>query len=204
MPNPLRLLPAAALVVLLGVGMSGCGSTPGAVIDQPSPAATQATTADGGADVLESDSANTEEDADEEGEGGETAALGSTVRLGDWEVRVVKVTKNANKSIRKANMFNDKPKGQFVLVDYTAKYVGSERKADAQWDLSWSFTDAEQNVLDEASVVTPADNADKTTEARKGGTIKQQVLFDVEPKLINGGIISAENSTSSEYADFPL
>ncbi|MCA0295222.1 MAG: DUF4352 domain-containing protein [Actinobacteria bacterium] len=204
MQDRLRGLPAATLTVLLILAFSGCSATPGAVIATPDPGTTQTTAASDQSVVVEDDSDDQTADTDDEGDGGQTAALGSTVKLGDWEVTVVKVTKNANKSIRKANMFNDKPKGQFVLVDYTAKYVGSERKADVEWDISWSFTDAEQNVLDQASEVTPADKADKPTEARKGGVIKQQALFDVEPKLISGGIISAENSGSSEYADFQL
>lgn len=202
-----RTLFALMFALIVGLGTSGCVSTPGAVVGEPASSASVEPTSADSAVVEEGDDSDDADDAEDAEEGdseGQTATLGSTVRLGDWEVTVVKVTKNANKLIKKANMFNSKPKGQYLLVDYTAKYVGSERKADAAWDLRWSFTDSEQNVLDQASEVTPADKADKTTEARKGGTIKHQVLFDIKPSLINGGILSAESDSSSEYADFKI
>lgn len=194
---------AVAAALLAIVTLSGCSAKPADVVK---PADSSAPAPETNAPETEAPAEDpAEEPADaEEPQAEESAALkiGDTVKVGDWEVTITKVTKNANKAIKKANMFNDDPEGQYVLIDYKAKYVGEERKANAQFDLRWSFTDAAQNVLDETFAVSPADAKDKTTEARKGGTITQQVVFDVDKKLIDGGMVSVENF--SEYADFPI
>ena len=180
--------------------LAGCSTpTPGQVVAQaPATSASPAATTDG---VVVEDEAT---DSASPSAQPTTATLGSTVKVGDWEVKVTKVTKNANRIIKKANMFNDKPDDQYMLVEYTAKYVGEERKESINSDLTWSFTDADQTVLDEASVVTPADDKNRPTEARRGGSVKLDVAFDVDPKLINGGIISVEDAASDEYADWQL
>lgn len=99
--------------------------------------------------------------------------VGETALMGDWNVTVTKVTKPNTTQVKTWNMFNDASKnGQYVMADFTAKYVGHERTADSEWDLSWSFGGADGQVYDEASVVTPKDHADAPTEARPGGTIK--------------------------------
>lgn len=134
-----------------------------------------------------------------------TAKIGDTVVVSDWEVKVTGVVMNANAIVTQANMFNDKPKGQYVLVNYTATYTGDQRMSDATMDLSWSLTDTANNVHDQAYQVTPADNQSWPTEARKGGTIKQQVLFDLKPNAIKGGILTVEAMDANfdtVYADF--
>lgn len=145
------------------------------------------------------------ENASAEEESPATAKIGDTVVVADWEVKVTGVAMNANAILAQANMFNDKPKGQYVLVNYTATYTGDQRMSDATMDLSWSFTDTANNVHDQAYQVTPADNQTWPTEARKGGTIKQQVLFDLKPNAIKGGILTVEAMDANfdtVYADF--
>lgn len=144
-------------------------------------------------------------DAAAEAETPATAKIGDTVVVSDWEVKVTGVVMNANGVITQANMFNDKPKGQYVLVNYNATYTGDERIGDASMDLSWSFTDTANNVHDQAYQVTPADNQSWPTEARKGGTIKQQVLFDLKANAIKGGILTVEAMDANfdtVFADF--
>lgn len=167
------------------------------------------------AEVKESGSAAKVTEKDKKGGGAEnasaeeespaTAKIGDTVVVSDWEVKVTGVAMNANGTIQQANMFNDKAKGQYVLVNYTATYTGDQRMSDATMDLSWSFTDTANNVHDQAYQVTPADNQSWPTEARKGGTIKQQVLFDLKPNAIKGGILTVEAMDANfdtVYADF--
>ena len=135
------------------------------------------------------------------------ASLGDTVVVGDWDVTVTGVGMNANDVIAKANQFNDPAKGQYVLVTYKANYTGAERTSDVMWDLSWSLTGANQKVNEPAIVVTPADNQSWPTEARKGGTVKQQVAFDVPPSQLKGGLLTVEGMTAgfdTVYADFAL
>lgn len=132
----------------------------------------------------------------------DTHPVGTTVEVGDWNVTVTKVVKNADAAINKAWSYNDKPKGQYVLVTYKATYVGDEREANV-WDLSWSFTDAAQVTHSPASALTPAE--DSPTEARKGGSVTQDEVFDVPTEQIAGGLITVESYTDGldkVYADF--
>jgi hypothetical protein len=136
-----------------------------------------------------------------------TAKVGDTVQVGDWSVTVTEVVLNANDVIRKANMYNDKPKGQYVLVTYNATYTGDERTADVDMDLTWTMTGSDNKVVDNAYAVDPSDEQSWSTEARKGGTVTQQVNFDINPAVLTGAILSVEGYTAdydTVYADFSL
>jgi hypothetical protein len=133
--------------------------------------------------------------------------IGDLVTVGDWDVKVTKVVLDAVAQIRAANQFNDRAKGQYVLVTYAATYNGPERSADAFIDLTWTFTTSDQQVNNEASEVTQADNEEWPTEARSGGTVKGQVVFDLPTRLIKGGILTVEGydeNFDTVYADFPM
>lgn len=185
-----------ALLLALGLALTGCAST-----DTP---ATVTEKADGSKAASKSNNVVKETDSEEE-TAEETAQLGDTVSVANWDVKVITVELNGDPLIAKANMFNEKPKGRFVLVTYEATYTGAERMGDAWMDLSWSFTDTASKVHDEASAVTPADNQEWATEARKGGTIKQQIVFDIKPDAIKGGILTVEgydDAFDTVYADF--
>ena len=184
----------AVIVISIPFMLAGCSNpTPSQVIVESSEPSPQ-----------ESESVIIEDDDSPAPDGTPNPTLGSTVNIGDWQVTVTKVIKNANSAIHHANEFNDKPSGQYVLVEYTAKYTGDDRKKDADYYLEWSFTDSTETVIDPASVVTPADDKDKPTEARKGGTVYLDVAFDINPKKFDGGIISVEDYDSEEYVDFPV
>ena len=102
-------------------------------------------------------------------------------------------------------MFNDPArKGyQYVMADYSAKYTGTERTGNTMFDLRWSFGGTDGQVYDPASVVTPKDKVNAPSEARPGGTVKQQVIFEVPVKAIKGGVVSVESGlVDSTYADF--
>ena len=183
-------------VVAVGLALSACAptETPAKVKDESAPSASNSV-------VVE------EADASEEPEAPEIATLGDTMILGDWEVKVTEVAKNADDAVHQANMFNDKPKGVYVLVTYKATYTGTERSADIESDLSWSLTASDNQIHDQAYQVTPADNGEWPTMARKGGTVKGQVLFDIKPKLLKGGILTVETydaDFNEIYADFGL
>ncbi len=144
-----------------------------------------------------------EEEPEQEAAG--TAALGDLVTVGDWDVKVTEVVMDAAAPIHKANQFNEKAKGKYVLVTYEATYNGAERTADALWDLTWTFTGTDSQVNETASVVTPADDQSWPTEARKGGTVKGQVAFDLDPAITSGGLLTVEGydaNYDTVYADF--
>jgi len=136
-----------------------------------------------------------------------TAKIGDTVQVGDWQVKVVKIDRDAAAAMEQANQFNDKAKGQYFLVTYAATYTGTERTADIQSDLSWTFTTTDNIIHDEAIEVTPADSDSWPTAARKGGTIKFQTVFDLVPSKITGGTLTVEGydaDYNEVYADFTV
>lgn len=134
-------------------------------------------------------------------------AVGDLVSVGTWDIKVTKVVKNANEILANPNFYNEKPRNQYVLITYSATYTGSERTADVQFDLTWSFTSSASKVFDIAYQTTPADNQEWPYEARTGGTVKQQVLFDVPADTISGGTLTVETydeKLDTVYADFPI
>lgn len=158
------------------------------------PAAEAEVTEQGSATVESPTESPTEEAVEEEAPA--TATVGDTVTIGDWDVKVTDVRLNADRVIAEANMFNDKPKRRFVLVTYEATYHGPERKADTEMDLTWTVTNETNKVLDQTFAVTPHDDA--PTEARQGGTITGEVVFDTD----SVALVSVEDWEN--YADFTL
>lgn len=199
---------SSSLVALLALGASACATEEPAEVKSEGSAVI---TGDGN-NPSESDAASDEpvvdaEEPDEVDEAPELAKVGATVSVGSWDVKVTEINLDAGAIISRANQFNDPPKGQYVLVTYEATYTGNERMSDVEWDLSWSFTDTDQKVSDYASVVTPADDEEWPSEARKGGTVRYQVAFDVPSGKIKGGILSVEGTDDNYdtvYADFSV
>lgn len=189
------------VVLVLGLGLTACTTeTPAKVKSDSTPSTS--VDSDGDGDVVVEEAESTDEP-----EQPEVASLGDTMIVGDWEIKVVEVAKNANDVVHQSNMFNDKPKGQYVLVTYKATYTGDERTADIFSDLTWTMTTSDQQTHDQASEVTPADNEEWPTTARKGGTVKGQAVFDVQGNLIKGGLLSVEgydDDYDTVYADFGL
>lgn len=112
--------------------------------------------------------------------------------VGNWDVKVTKVLLNGNAQIKQANTFNETPNGQYVLVTYQATYKGPERMADARVDLNWSFTGTNSHKFYERPVVTPSENEEWPTTARRRGTARGQVAFDLPKNLIKGGVLTVE------------
>jgi len=193
-----RILAALVAVPVVVAALAACEEKPAEVKDK-----------DNASEVVKDEPAPENDVVVEEPETEEqsTATLGDKVNLGDWDVTVTEVALNANQTILNPDFYNEKPKGQYVLVTYDATYHGAARTADVWSDLYWSLTTTDQKIWESAYATTPADSEDWTSEARKGGTVKQQVVFDVNPKLLKGGILSVEGydeDFDSIYADFIL
>jgi len=136
-----------------------------------------------------------------------TTEIGDLVSVGSWDIRVTEVVKSADEIMGRPNLYNDKPRGQYVLITYEATYTGSERIADVTSDLSWSFTSSSARVFDIAFQTTPADSQEWPYEARSGGTIEQQEVFDIPAATIKGGILTVEGYDADGepvFADFPI
>lgn len=134
------------------------------------------------------------------------STIGDTVEVGDWSVTVVGVSANADPAIKKANQFNDSAQGHYVLVDFEATYNGDERTADAS-ELTWTFTTSDADVLSEASAVTPKDSEAASTQVRSGGTVRGDAVFDVDPAVYSGGLLSVEtydDDYNTVFVDFAI
>ncbi|WP_235739001.1 DUF4352 domain-containing protein [Nocardioides alcanivorans] len=194
-----RTLGIAALLLALGATSACDGSEKEAEVKEEG---------DRNAKIVQSDADDAVDAADEEASeepevDNASVQLGDTVILGDWEVKVTKVQVNADADIKQANPYNDKPTGQYVLATYEATYVGDERKADVTFDLTWSFTGTDNQVYENSYSVTPG--SEWPTEARAGGTVKQDVAFDVPKGVIKGGTLGVEAMDSdfeTVFADF--
>jgi hypothetical protein len=127
--------------------------------------------------------------------------VGDTAKVGDWEVTVTKVTRPTRKQVVSWNEFNEKPEGVFVRAEFTAKYTGTERTKDVG-ELSWKFGGSDAQVYENYPIVTPTNGP---TEARTGGKIKQDVVFDVPKAAVRGGVVTVEGydeTMNEQFADF--
>lgn len=205
----MRVRPAlSALAVSAALLISGCASTesPAKVTEEGSaPVVTEASDPTADTDAAEGEDAAASEEESEPAE--ETAGLGDTVAVAGWDVKVTEVNINAAEPIKQANQFNDPAKGAYVLVTYEATYTGEERTADSFVDLTWTFTGTDNQVIETAYAVTPADNQEWPTVARSGGTVRAQAVFDVPVKVIKGGLLTVEGydeNYDTVYADFTV
>jgi hypothetical protein len=191
------LLAGSALVV----GLAACGGPTEAVkvTSSPDVSVSAPPTEEPSAEVT------AEPSTEAEAEIPTSFKVGDTARIADWEVTVSKVTKPTTKQVRAWNQFNEEAKGQYVMANYTAKYVGSERTADVGFSLTWKFGGSDAQVYDQAFIVTSSDGNAAPTEARPGGSLKLEVIFDVPVEAVKGGVITVEGYDESfdmQYADF--
>ena len=200
-----KIVAALLATTVIGIAAVGCGGEQPAKVSDEGTSNVVKEQAD---DVVVEEAESTDDLVVEEAESTDTtASLGDTVEVGDWSVTVTEVALNADAAIRKANMFNEKPRGQYVLVSYDATYNGAERTADAWMDLTWTLTGNDGKVLDESSQVTPAEDKSAPTEARRDGTVSIQAVFDVKPRVLRDSILSVEGydaDFNTVYADFAI
>lgn len=188
-----------AAIAMLGVVSSVAGAS-------ETPAANETTTSAGtnseAADKDDKPAEETQQAAAEEPAAG--PAVGDTLTVGDWEVVITEVDTDADSEIAKANQFNEDAEHQYVLVSYSATYVGDESSADAEWDLTFSFAGSDNVVYDPAMVVTPMDDEDVPTEARAGGTVEGDIAFDVPPSALEDGVIIVEETMGFDEVEVQL
>jgi hypothetical protein len=122
--------------------------------------------------------------------------LGVPAQVGDYEVSVDSVELDGNATVADANDFNEEPTGQYVVIQVTATYTGSEEGMPG-WDLSAIFhgTDSRQYSDSECSVVLQDDAMDAST-LNSGGSDTFQFCMDVPPTAITGGQLSIEPTMS--------
>jgi len=122
--------------------------------------------------------------------------LGVAAQVGDYDVSVDAIELDGNATVASGNDFNDPPVGQYVVVQLTATYLGTEEGMPG-WDLSAIFhgTDSRQYSDSDCAQVLPDDAMDAPT-LNSGGSDTFQFCMDVPPTAIAGGQLSIEPTMS--------
>lgn len=128
----------------------------------------------------------------------EVVPIGVPAPVGDYEVTLDAIELNANATVAGANQFNEAPSGQYVMIQLTATYLGTDEGTPG-WDLTSIFhgTDNRQYADSECSAVLPDDGMDAAT-LNSGGSDTFQFCMDVPPAAIEGGQLSIEPTMSFE------
>ena len=126
----------------------------------------------------------------------EVVALGVPAQVGDYAVSVDSIELDGNAIVASGNDFNDPPVGQYVVIQLTATYLGTEEGMPG-WDLSAIFhgSDSRQYSDSECAQVLPDDAMDSPT-LNSGGSDTFQFCMDVPPAAIAGGQLSVEPTMS--------
>lgn len=111
-------------------------------------------------------------------------ALGKAADVGEYSVNVSAVNLDAGKAIAKVNEYNEKAKGQYVLVDISVVYNGDE-EGDAWIDLNPELVGSDSSIYDTSTaMVVPAKPATDAPTLSKGGKASYQVVFDVPEEAV--------------------
>ncbi|MBJ2119428.1 hypothetical protein I6N91_00370 [Arthrobacter sp. MSA 4-2] len=179
---------ATCLSVLSLIGVLGTQAFYGSMFDTTSPRAEPSNVATGGGSDPKSSAA---EEAPSD-----VAAIGEKREVSDYDVSVTGVNLNAAEPILAANSFNEPATGQYVLVDLTVQYLGTE-EANPWLDLNVTFvgSDARQYDASSCDAVPPLPASDVPT-LENTGTASYQVCMDVPPEAIPEGKLFVERSLS--------
>lgn len=174
------------LALLVVIGVTGCGST-----DEAADTADDAATDVAAGDVADEPEGETPE-RERTGEPGSPTnplPLGTVATIGDYEVAITAVTKNANDDIAEANALNSPPidGSQFVLAAIEAKYVGTAQ--GVIWsDINYRYYGADGETYDSGMAESP-NSLYKVPEPMPGESISGDMAFQVPVGQIEGGSI---------------
>jgi hypothetical protein len=131
----------------------------------------------------------------------EVVPLGSAAQVGDYEVVVDGVLLDANAIIAEENQFNEPPTGQYVLVQLTAAYTGTDEGTPG-FDLTAIVhgSDGRQYSDSDCSAVTP-DDAMNAPTLNPGGADTFTFCMDVPPAALTGAELSIEPTLSFDSDD---
>ncbi|TYL55415.1 DUF4352 domain-containing protein [Nocardioides sp. BGMRC 2183] len=158
----------------------------------------------------EEDDASSEEESEPEATSepsAEPSAVGEPASLGDWTVTVSDIETNADKTLAAPDFYNEEPDQQYLLVTYQATYNGEARSASVDEDFTWTLAGNDNSVYESEYQTTPSDDESWPSEVRTGGTARDQVVFDVDPSVIEGGLLTVEmygDDGETMYVDFQL
>lgn len=165
----------------------------------------EASSSGDGDTIIEPSATSSESESVEDAGGGSglgtrenPAPLGSTARVGDWEISVVKVNTDAAKIVAEENQFNEPPASGFnyVLWEIAAKYVGEE-SGNLWIDTTWKVVGFDGNSFSESCGVIPDDITD-AGETFTGASVSGNDCKAVEAVQLDGATILVEASFDLE------
>ena len=134
-------------------------------------------------------------------------ALGASSPVGDeYNVTINSVTLDGTADILAMNEFNEEPSGQYILVDVTAEYTGSE-EGDPWIDLSVNFVGSDARQYDSSTCMAVLEKgALDVPTLENGGAADYQLCMDVPADAVEGGelfvepIVSFDNDSRIYWA----
>jgi hypothetical protein len=207
---------ALVLIVLVSLGVAGCGADPeleGARSPAPATVSVQedSTTIASQAAVAEelpsavADATSQVDEAEqvkvgELGERRNPIPVGQQAQVGDWEVNVVGAALDATQAVLDENMFNNPPEDghRYVLVALDAIY-GGEGSSTFWVDMMYAFVGSKGERFDVGKAVAP-DPITETGEALPGVCISGNVIFDVASDQVSGGTLLVEEAFAIDKA----
>jgi hypothetical protein len=126
----------------------------------------------------------------------EVLALGKSAEVGDYTVTVTSVTQDADDLVAAANEFNEAPQHQYVVVDLSVVYNGTEEGTPFM-DLMATIDGADARQYDESTcmAILPKDGTDVPT-LTQGGTADYQVCMDAPTEALDGATVFVEPTIS--------
>lgn len=127
--------------------------------------------------------------------------IGSTIKDGDWKVRVNSVNLDANAEVAAGNMFNPPaPEGySYVLVNVTVQYNGKNPQGDTPLWLTFDYVTADGISFDTYNVGAVIPNElDKFSTLYEGATVTGNVGFRVPVADIDQGTLAISANLFSD------
>lgn len=124
-------------------------------------------------------------------------ALGTSSPVGnEYNVTINSVNLDAAADILAMNEFNEDASGQYVLVDVTAEYTGSE-EGDPWIDLSVNFVGSDARQYDSSTCMASLETgAFDVPTLENGGMADYQLCMDVPADAVDGGKLFVEPTIS--------
>ncbi|HEY5783462.1 MAG TPA: DUF4352 domain-containing protein [Microlunatus sp.] len=179
---------AAALMTVIGIGGGGSESTatpqPGTSASADKPTEAKATEAKA-TEAKAEDTAKAEDAAKAEkapAEKAEVAAIGDSVKSGDFKVTITKV-RDGGKKVGNEYV-NEKAQGHFVLVDVKVKNNGDRADYFSSGDVKLTDDKGREFSVDEMASIYVSDSNPLLEEINPGNTSKGTFAFDL-PKGVD-------------------
>ena len=119
--------------------------------------------------------------------------LGTEISSSDWKIVINSVTFNANDAVAAANELNDPPADgkQYVLINYTATYVGDDSNGESPAFASVDYVTADGVTIDGTdSLVVAPDAIDSLTTLYNGASVTGNVVRSVPVDGAHDGVLA--------------